>query len=136
MAPSRDEIVAAARRYLGTPFLHQGRTPHGIDCIGLAISVAHELQLTTFDITGYSRVPSGRMMSRLLRTHCTEIGINDAQAGDLFHLAFELDPQHIAMVTDAGFIIHSDNPRGVVEHRLDIKWRRRIRGTYRMPGVL
>lgn len=131
---SRNQIVDAARAYKGTPFLHQGRAVAGLDCVGLCIRVAHDLDLTQFDIDGYSRVPSGRMMQRVLAEQCERIQIEDAQPGDLLHLAFEDEPQHMAIVTDRG-IIHCNGARGVVEHRLDSQWRYKIRGAYRLPGV-
>lgn len=134
MAVQRRDILKQARTYLGVPFLHQGRTVHGLDCIGLAVRVAQDLGLTEADADGYSRVPSGRMMERRLRAECTQIPIEDAMPGDLYHMAFGDQPQHIALVTDHG-IIHADNLRGVVEHWLDEQWRARIRGAYQMPGV-
>ena len=60
------DIVDQARGYLGTPFLHQGRTRHGLDCVGLVIRVAHDLGLSDYDIDHYARAPSGRMMARVL----------------------------------------------------------------------
>ena len=38
---SRDEIVATARRFGGTPYLWGGMTVHGIDCSGLVSRVYH-----------------------------------------------------------------------------------------------
>lgn len=134
MAKSRADVVAAARAYIGVPYMHQGRTVHGMDCIGLVVRVAHDLGLSSYDIDGYARVPSGLRMQRLLAENCQKIKIADADIGDVLHLAYDREPQHLALVTDRG-IIHADNQRGVVEHRLDLSNRRRIRGAYRLPGV-
>jgi cell wall-associated NlpC family hydrolase len=39
-----DDILAAARQCLGTPFRHQGRLPRfGLDCAGVAIHVARQI---------------------------------------------------------------------------------------------
>lgn len=131
---TRNQVIDTARDYLGVPYQHQGRTRNGLDCIGLAIVVAHDLGLTDFDIDGYGRVPSGKRMSMQLSAECTKLRNGSAKPGDLLHMAYEKQPQHIALVTDKG-IIHADSQRGVVEHRLDSAWRARIRGAYRLPGV-
>ena len=132
--PSRKQVIDTARQYLGTPYVHQGRTARGLDCIGLVIRVGHDLALSDFDIDGYSRVPSGRMMVRLVAEVCESIRPPQALPGDMIHLAFERQPQHLALLTDKG-MIHADSQRGVVEHALDAAWRGRIRGWYRLPGV-
>lgn len=129
-----NEIVQSARSYLGVPYRHQGRNRLGLDCIGLILMVAHDLHLSDFDITGYGRVPSGRMMARLLGQHCRPVAVKDINSGDVVHITFERQPQHVAIITDAG-MIHADNIRGVVEHSLNNRWRKKIRGAYRLPGV-
>jgi cell wall-associated NlpC family hydrolase len=51
-----DDIIAAARRAVGTPFRHQGRTPGvALDCAGLALYVAAENGVDTIDHEGYPR---------------------------------------------------------------------------------
>lgn len=132
----RAEFVAEARTWIGTPFLHQGRTRHGIDCAGVAIKCAHRLGISTFDIDGYSRVPSNGMMRRLLREHTEEIPLANIDIADLLHMAFATEPQHIVIVSsiDPVMIIHADSVVGrVVEHRLDGDWRSKVRGAYRIP---
>lgn len=127
--------MAAARAYLGVPYKHQGRNRRGLDCIGLMIRVGHDLGLSDFDIDGYARVPSGYKMAQQIAEVCERIPANTAQPGDMIHLAFQRQPQHLALLTDIG-MIHADNTRGVVEHVLDAQWRARIRGWYRLPGVI
>jgi len=52
---SADEILAAARACLGTPFLHQGRIPGvALDCAGLVVAVAQAIGADYVDRTGYS----------------------------------------------------------------------------------
>lgn len=131
-------IVEESRKWLGVPYLHQGRTANGLDCIGLAVVVAHALEVSDYDIDGYSRVPSGHMMKRLLSEQMRPIPVEDARMGDFLHLAFSGQPQHIAIITKTNpvYIIHADSVFGkVVEHRLDDKWRARVRGAYRLPGL-
>lgn len=52
----RVEIVAMARSWLGTPWIHQGRLKSvGVDCGGLIIGVGKETGLLDFDTQAYSR---------------------------------------------------------------------------------
>ena len=134
MEPLREQIIQTARGYLGVKYMHQGRSRNGVDCIGLVLLVAHDLNLTDFDIDHYSRVPSGMMMQRKLREHCARLAISEIQPGDVLHIAYGSQPQHLALVTDQG-MIHADNIRGVVEHGLTKYWLGKVRGAYRLPGV-
>ncbi|MFZ7338164.1 hypothetical protein ACLS0R_18210, partial [Comamonas jiangduensis] len=56
------DVVAAARRCIGTPYHHQARKPGiGLDCVGLVICVARQIGAVApdWDVRGYSRVPDG-----------------------------------------------------------------------------
>ncbi|GER07176.1 hypothetical protein GCM10007972_18040 [Iodidimonas muriae] len=129
-----DEIVTAARRWLGTPFHHQGRVRGvGVDCAGLVIGVARELDLMCIDVTGYGHRPDDTEMERLVRAHLTEIPLAEAGLGDVLLLLIDGRPQHLAIRTDIG-MIHAYAPaRKVVEHRIDDSWASRIVAAFRFP---
>lgn len=132
------ELIKEARTWHGTPYQHQGRTRHGVDCVGLAIRVAQDLGLTEFDIREYERTPSNKLMKDLLMQNCILVNGSPLQPAMLLHMAFEKQPRHIAIVTSAEplRIIHaSSEHERVVEHVVDQKWRNRIRGAYMIPGV-
>jgi cell wall-associated NlpC family hydrolase len=57
---SRDEVVAEARKWIGTRWVHQGRSEQGIDCAGLLIMVGNALGLPAEDLQGYRRSPDGK----------------------------------------------------------------------------
>lgn len=46
---TRAQIVEEARSYLGTKWLHQGRTRDGVDCAGLVACVGNALGLIAYD---------------------------------------------------------------------------------------
>lgn len=57
--PKTDEIVAEARSWLETRWVHQGRSPAGVDCAGLVLLVGQALGLKAEDMLGYKRSPDG-----------------------------------------------------------------------------
>src|SRR5678816_2498857 len=112
MTPS--DIVAAARTFINVPFLHQGRSIHGVDCIGLVIEAGRAVGLMEilkaqgrpFVEVPYSRLPDGRTLVSQLRRYLEPIAIEDATDGDVF--AFWLRkpnlPRHCAIKTGVGLI--------------------------------
>lgn len=128
------DVVAAARGYLGVPFRHQGRSRAGVDCAGLVIRLAADLQLPIQDYRAYGRLPRSDTLLRVMREQCIEWrGIR--QPGLIALMRFEREPQHLAVIAE-GTIIHAlSTSRRVVEHRLDQLWAARIVGLFALPGV-
>lgn len=56
--PTADDVVAEARKWLETRWVHQGRNEFGIDCAGLLIKVHQGLNLPVQDEQGYKRDPN------------------------------------------------------------------------------
>ena len=135
----RATVVAAARTRIGTPFHHQGTVAGvGMDCRGLVVDVATELGIKTSIETNYSRYPTGQHLIEVCDQYMERIQTDELLPGDVVAIMFEGDPQHVAFVGDyAGglSLIHSLARRGVVEHRLDSVWSKRITQAYRIPGV-
>jgi len=130
---TRQDIINAARNYLGVRYKHQGRTRFGLDCLGLVVRVAHDLGLTNEDSTDYGTVPDGR---RLMREMDARLDIiTNAQPGDVLLIRFDKNPQHLAIMTDKGIIHSYAQVRGVVEHRLDEEWANRIVRSYSFRGI-
>ncbi|GAB4511253.1 MAG: peptidase [Roseibium sp.] len=129
-----EDIVAAARRWLGTPFHHQGRVRGvGVDCAGLVIGAARELGIMDIDVTGYGHRPDDEEMERLVRAHLAEIPLAEAAPGDVLLILIDRRPQHLAIRSDVG-MIHAYAPaRKVVEHRIDAVWAARIHAAFRFP---
>lgn len=140
---TRTAIVAEARGWIGTPYIHQHRTKGvGVDCVGLLICVARGLQMVApdFDIVGYSRQPDGSLLAKcgqlMTRIH------GDPQPGDAVVMRFDSDPCHLGIVGDyhvAGnlSLIHAlgtrDGKGRVVEHRLTEH--AKVVGAFSFPGV-
>jgi len=140
---TREEIVQEARTWLGTPFHHQARLKGvGCDCVGLVIGVARALALVAadFDVPAYPRTPDGTSLLALTDQHLAPITKAFMQPGDVVVLAFDKDPQHLAVLGNyrhGGLsIIHAHSVHGaVVESRLMFSSSLRFVAAYSLPGV-
>lgn len=130
---SRDRFLAEARSWIGVSWVHQGRTRHGVDCIGLLLVTAWALGLTDYDVRGYGRVPDGDFMRRECDRLMTRT--DDPQAGDVLVMRFAREPQHVLIRTERGVLHAWAVPGRVVEVSMPDAWRRRIVAAYRVPGV-
>lgn len=149
--PDRQQIVAEARLWIGTPFGHQARVKdRGLDCVGLPIMVAHRLKIParTGELVdpqkyaNYCREPVDGEVLRICRELlCEKSG--PAIPGDVLCLRVPRVPCHLGIVAWLpGYpsIIHARpyvGRRGgrVVEHRLDDYWSRQIVAIFSFPGV-
>ncbi len=135
MTPHQAAIIAAARECIETPFRHQGRiVGRALDCVGLGCHILSRLQLPYIDQQGYPRLPfKGQLESAIAsQPHLMEVD-DEAQPGDIFLMRFGREPQHIAIMTDRGTIIHSWEQAGkCCEHDITPEWRKRIVKTYRI----
>lgn len=138
---TREAIVTAARRLKNTPFVHQGRTAEGLDCIGLVLNVAWELGFLprSYDINGYTRMPDGSLFKECDRLLTR---VKAPQDGSILVMRFEEQPQHIGFFsTYKGHpsVIHAlaDRARGgkVCEHRLTADWPSTVVGCFDFPGI-
>lgn len=141
---NRTDIVTAARTWIGTPYMHQARHKGvGVDCIGLVIGVARELQMVPagFDVNGYSRVPDRVSLMRHAHLHMTLVSIDTMQEGDVVVVSFDRDPQHFGILATYRpgvlSIIHAASHHGkVVEHRLMFSRSMSFVAAFKLPGVV
>lgn len=143
------QVVAAARSWIDTPFLHQGRVKgRGLDCVGLPLMVAEELGLA--DINGkplsgstyceYDPQPVGMHVQDICFLHLKLKPLRTLAPGDIVTLRNGSEPCHLAIIGERKgrlTLIHAY--RGVVEkvieQDLDIKWTRRLSNCFSFPGV-
>lgn len=141
-------IVACARGWLGTRFHHQGRIRKtgqhkgGVDCLGLLVGVAAEMDLrgadgralALADRVDYPHRPDSAQLRKRLAEVLVEIPCGGIAEGDVVLLRVDDSPQHLAIITDLG-MIHAYAPaRAVVEHELDGWWRARMEAAFRVCG--
>ncbi len=132
-----EQVYLAAREWVGVPYHHQGRVPAGLDCVGLLIVVARELGIIPahFDYTRYGRHPNGQL-DAALDAHL--VPLPAPEPGCIVAIAWHRRLHHVAIVGQTEqylTMIHSLERFGVIEHRLDEKYRRRVVRCYGYTGV-
>lgn len=125
-------IVAQARTWLGTPFLHgQAAKGLGVDCGQFVVGVGRDLGLAIPDLPAYSESPDSGIFVEYLNAWCERV--HERQPGDILWLSFAGEPRHVAISTDIGMIhAWAGGPRKVCEHRIDDVWLRRLRSVWRV----
>lgn len=145
----REEIVAAARQYIGTPFQDKGRRlGQGLDCVGLVLCVAHDLgavsktgvALTRDLYNDYTAQPVGNFVHLKCHEHLIAKAVTDMRAGDVVTMALPSAPCHVGFIGDSPnglTLIHAYSGGGkkCFEQLIDHAWKRRIVGCFRFPGV-
>ena len=113
-----DDIVNEAKKWIGVKFRHCGRNKNGVDCIGLIIKVAHELDLSQYDTNSYARRPHVAEFLRGFKTHMDPICKSHMTHGDVLLTKATRFPVHcgILEVDEYGqkWFIHSSEPYGGV----------------------
>ncbi len=93
-------VVNYAKRYLGLPYIHAGRSlSKGTDCSGFTSLIFQEFGIS-LGKTVSSQLYSGSYVSR-----------NDLQPGDLVFYSYGSIASHVAIYIGDGLIIHESNPR-------------------------
>lgn len=123
-------IVAEARRWLGTPFHHQGRVLGvGVDCAGVAVEVAKACGLYWVDRAGYGRIPSRGLFRATVEAATDPVEFAALRPGDLMLFAWREETQHIAIVSCLTplRLIHAWQEAGrCVENDCDATWLARL----------
>lgn len=135
---TRAQIVAVARRHLGTPWQHQARCPGvALDCIGLLVVVAQALALPHVDYTRYGVRPNPDELLERLGANLDRIEAVDAREGDvvLFWIESADRPQHVGIRTATGFIHTHAGIGRVVEHGWGGEWTQRVHSWWRFREV-
>lgn len=139
----REEIIAEARKWLGTPLEHHGRVMgKACDCLGLVEGVAQAFGHVVYDLLDYGPMPPPEKAIQVAETNLVPKpdGVQPV-ASDIVLLSIGSvhEPRHFAIIGEHGgrlTMIHaSGHNRKVVEHTLSPHWRSRICRVYSFPGV-
>lgn len=136
------DVVTCAKKYLGVPFVHQGRSTSGIDCLGLLINIAKDLKLVdaNFDANGYTKQPNGLTLLEELNKYMDPVPISDMKAGNVLVVTYDVLPQHLGIIVPyrhGGIsMIHASSSKGyVLETRVVLGRTMQYRASYKFRGV-
>ena len=140
MKPAADEIVGAARAWLGTPYRHRASTPGaGCDCLGLVRGVWR----TLYGAEPAARPPysadwreagrGGGLLEAAETLMQRAAGAPLAGELVLFRLQRNLPPRHCGIMVSGERFIHAQEGLGVVEANLGESWRKRVAAVFEFP---
>jgi hypothetical protein len=137
----RRAIVAAARNWVGAPYLHQGRGRKGIDCVGLLIEVCKDMGHPVDAPHAYSSMPQGHQLLTPCDAQLWKPARQVPIPGDLcvywgWHPS---EPQHFAFIGEISgrlTVIHSFSKfQKVVEQSYNRIWVQKFHCLYNLPGT-
>lgn len=136
------DIVAIARSWIGTPYVHQASVKGaGCDCLGLLRGVWRELHgEEAEDIPPYRPdwdTPGGEVLRDGLARHLAAIALADIAPGDvvLFRMVPRAGARHCAIVGAKDGVltlIHARQNKRVGEEPLTAFWRRKLAYAFRL----
>lgn len=131
------QMVDEARRWVGVPFRHQGRTRFGVDCIGLGIVVRNECEPWPEGMatpTDYRRNPLETLEVEL-KKFCTQIQHPEKGCFALIKWPKQKFACHVGLITPDHIIHAYAGKKTVVETGYRDPWIRMTVSFWRMPGV-
>ena len=136
----RQAVVDMARTVLETPFRHQGRTPLGLDCVGLIMYIGVQLgHPMPVDYGAYRRAPKPEEFLRLFNEYMVRKRVIDMAPGDCVLLRDNMFTTHCCIydiVNGQENIIHALAPRRrVLEEPFDEYYKGRATWCFAYPGV-
>jgi cell wall-associated NlpC family hydrolase len=146
---NRQQVVIEARKWIKTPFIHQGRRRGlGVDCVGLPLCVIRDLGLGDWSpfYPAYSTTPTGDEVLKACRELVGqdllyERTAGEVEIGDILVFRVNHSACHAAIMAESSpgrrdRIIHAYSPVGyVVEVQFDKKWRKRFAAGFGIVGV-
>jgi NlpC/P60 family putative phage cell wall peptidase len=136
----RDDIVVAARAWLGTPYRHQAATRGaGCDCLGLIRGVwrslygMEPLALPNYRADWRDARHADELLDTAQRLLLPVSGEPMAGQVVLFRLGRTRLPKHCGIMVGDERFIHAQEGLGVVEANLTQGWRRRVAGLFEFP---
>jgi NlpC/P60 family putative phage cell wall peptidase len=155
MALTRQDIVAEARSWIGTPYLHQASLKGvGCDCLGLVRGVWRALigaepERAPPYAPDWAEASGEEALAQAAARHLVAVPLASCQPssasgggsgwgpGDvlLFRWRANLPAKHAAIVVSADTMVHAHDGAAVAEVAIAPWWRRRLAYAFKFPGI-
>ena len=138
MAPA-DEIIAEARKWIGTPYQHQASCRGvGADCLGLVRgvyqAVCGQVLQTPPPYRAYAQAAEGETLWQAAQTYLLPESLPPRPGHVvLFRLNRYLPARHLAIVSGPEHMIHALSGAHVCEVRISPWWRRHCVAGFSFP---
>lgn len=133
-------IVAAARGWIGTPYMHQGSMKSvGCDCLGLLRGVYRDIAGTEPErpppySADWAEASDRETMAAAALRHLLPLPLDAFAAGDvlLFRWRDRSPAKHCGIATSRDSIVHAHDGACVAEVPIGV-WRHRLAYAFRFP---
>ena len=140
MNAAADLVIAAARAWVGTPYVHQASLlGAGCDCLGLARGIWRDLHgpepVTPPPYTrDWGEAGGTEVLAEAARRFLMEIPVSEAGPGALilFRMARNAPAKHCGIRT-ATSLIHAYEGAGVIEEPWSSQWARKAAFAFHYP---
>jgi NlpC/P60 family putative phage cell wall peptidase len=142
MTPEIAAIVAEARSWIGTPYVHRGSLKGiGCDCLGLVLGVWRACvgplpERVPPYAPDWAEAGAGEPLAEAGRRWLVELPPGEIAAGDvlLFRWRPHVAAKHLGIATDAAHMVHAHGGAAVAEVAIVPQWRRRLAYRFRFPA--
>ena len=140
---SPEEIIAAARSWIGTPYRHQASCRGaGADCLGLLRGVWRSVIGAEPEAPGpysadWAEASGSEALIEAARRHLLERPGRVFAPGDalLFRFRAHLPAKHCAIAVSPATMVHAHDGAAVCEVAVTPWWTRHLAGVFRFPSA-
>lgn len=136
---SRDNILRAIDKYKHVPFVHNGRSMDGLDCLGFVILFYKEFGINIPDGDGapvdeqWFQSDPERYIRGIKALDGKDVGIEQLQPLDLVYFTLRRRIiNHTGIMISNSEFVHMFPQKGLMISYLDLFWRMRFRGAKRL----
>lgn len=134
------KVVAFAKSKIDMPYLHQGRTDAGYDCVGLLVAALIDQGAVENVTPEYGRLPEGESLIKAIDDSCMVDKFDPAtekmREGDILIFRINKDPQHVGLYIGNGRFLHACYAgRCIRQGRLGAFWLDRLTHIYRWKNI-